>query len=223
MIETWAVIPTRGRPDDVRAALKSLDGQIAGVVLVDNNDDPEIYADVDLELPQLIVTHRPGQPPNLSALINAGIELAEKAALEHAPGEPFNIAFLNDDVEVPEGWVESVATAMRSTPAVLAYVDRISRSEQTLYIDRPATQWDSMTGWACMIRGELGLRWDESLQWWYADTDLDWRCRELGGVLAVPGPHPIHKHPSAQTFASFELSAQAHVDEQTFNAKWAGR
>src|SRR6266498_5665506 len=75
----------------------------------------------------------------------------------------------------------------------------------------------------CSSDLELGLRWDESLRWWYADTDLDWRCRELGGVLAVPGPHPIHKHPSAQTFDSFELYAQAHQDEATFNAKWAGR
>jgi len=220
MIETWAVIPTRGRPDDVRACIASVMPQLrGGVVVVDNNDEP----DEDLgKLDGVFAIHRPGQPPNLSVLINAGINAAE----DLLPCEekcPWNAAFLNDDVEVPEGWVESVATAMRSTPAVLAYVDRISRSEQTLYTDRPATQWDSMTGWACMIRGELGLRWDESLRWWYADTDLDWRCRELGGVLAVPGPHPIHKHPSAQTFASFELSAQAHQDEITFNAKWASR
>ena len=88
----------------------------------------------------------------------------------------------------------------------------------------PTSFHDGMTGWACMLRGELGIRWDEQFHWWYGDNDLDLRCRlEHGGVVAVPGAAPDHKHPSEQTVSSVELSRIANEDGARFNNKWAGR
>jgi hypothetical protein len=73
-----------------------------------------------------------------------------------------------------------------------------------------------------MLRGESGIKFDETMQWWYSDNDLDLQCRRAGGTIAVPGPIPVHLHPSEQTVTDAVLSAQAHQDAITYNAKWAG-
>jgi GT2 family glycosyltransferase len=221
MIETWAVIPTRDRADDLAACLASLVGQITGAVIVDNADAPSEVATAGLDF-DLIYVHRPGQPPNLARLYNEGLN---EIQAEYGPSERFNVVELNDDVEVPPGWVMTLDAALRNTSAAAAYTDQISRSDPVFFLGTvPSGHHDHMMGWAHMLRGELGLRWDEQFEWWYGDTDLDFRCRlEHGGVIAVPGAHPVHKHPSQATFESPVLSRIAHEDEARFAAKWNGR
>lgn len=210
MIPTFAVIVTKNRPDLVRACRASIAGQVRGTVIVDNNDEP----DESLADRETLILHRPGYPPNLSELLNLGLNAAQVLAFLDPV---WNVVMLNDDVEVPPGWVELLNEAMRSCPAALAYVDRISRPTSQLFTGLPVSPIDSMTGWACMMRGELGLRWNEDLKWWYSDSLLDYECRLLhGGVLAVPGVLPVHHHPSEQTFADPVLAAQTRVDEARF-------
>jgi hypothetical protein len=219
MTATWAVVCSKGRPDVMRACMQAIDGQVDGVVIVDNNDVHSESITDGLTLSLRWVVHMPGYPPNLSAMINAGVAECP------VPGSaPWNLVLLNDDVTVPARWVESLAGPMRSTGAAAAYIDRLGRPVPSLMRTPPRDQSESMTCWACMLRGELDIRWDENLHWWYGDNDLDLRCRfDYGGVLAVPGLMPNHSHPSAQTFASVELSQQTRRDEAAFNAKWAGR
>lgn len=224
MIETWAVIPTKNRPDELKACLASLVGQIHGAIIVDNNDQATTF---DMHATNLgmdvAVIHRPGYPPNLAALYNLGLDRIY-TLMDQAHIARFNVVELNDDVEVPEGWVTSLASALRATEAAAAYTDRISRTEPVFYLgSAPPNVHELMMGWAHMLRGELHLRWDEQFQWWYGDTDLDYRCRiEHGGVIAVPGNHPVHKHPSVQTFSDATLSRIAHEDGARFAAKWQG-
>src|SRR6266496_4735661 len=190
MIETWAVIPTRDRPDDLAACLASLNGQVAGAVVVDNADTPSWPATAELDF-NLIYEHRPGQPPNLARLYNEGINAAQVAVVGSAtaPVAPdkwrfpdWNLVELNDDVEIPPGWVRTLEAALRATGAAAACSDRISRSQPTFYVGQiPAGHHEMMMGWAHMLRGELGLRWDEQFEWWYGDTDLDYRRRVRGG------------------------------------------
>lgn len=216
MTPTWAVIPTKGRVDLMAKLTEALAPQVMGIVVVNNGDS----------LDSLTLAQMPGvrvcryidqYPPNLSQLINAGIVCAERLA---SGCTEWNLAFLNDDVLPPGGWVDSLDGPLRSTSAVLAYTDRIGRGEPVLMQTYPRSPNDSMTGWACMVRGELALRWDEDLKWWYSDTMLDWQCRDLGGVIAVPGEIPQHYHPSAQTFADPVLAAQTETDRATFHRKW---
>jgi hypothetical protein len=219
MIETWAVVCSKGRPDVLHKCLASIAPQVTAIVFVDNNDQPEPVSVLTYDR-MIYNSWMPGFPPNLSKLINNGLHLVDG----HARRPEWNVVLLNDDVTVPPGWVESLAGPLRAGPAALAYTDRIGRGEQVLMTAPPGNPQESMTGWACMLRGELGIRWDETLQWWYGDNDLDLRCRlEHGGVLAVPGEIPFHSHPSSQTFASVELSQQAHRDGVTFAEKWTGK
>jgi glycosyltransferase involved in cell wall biosynthesis len=214
VISTWAVVPTKNRPDLVRQLLASLNGQVQGAVVVDNNDvhDPIAVAGIKL----IVNVHRPGFPPNLSELLNVGMDVVDTAG---APPE-WNVALLNDDVICPPGWVESLSDAMRATTAVMAYTDRMGRTEPVLYTTPAPEQSHAATVWACLLRGERHVRMDETMKWWYSDNDLDNTCRRMGGVLAVPGRIPAHLHPSEQTVSSVELSRQAHLDEVTFNDKW---
>jgi glycosyltransferase involved in cell wall biosynthesis len=217
MLPTWAVVPTKNRHDIVRGLLKSLVGQVDHFVVVDNNDTPDDYTDVH---PHWITTiHHPGYPPNLSELYNIGMDCA--ATLLQGTLE-WNLVLLNDDVLCPPAWAQSLSDAMRASPAVLAYTDRLGRAEPTLYTQPPTSPLETCMFAACMMRGEAYLRWDERFKWWYGDTDLDYRCRQAGGVLAVPGPVPDHLHPSAQTFADAVLSAQTHQDREAFARKWNG-
>ncbi len=217
-----AVVPTKGRPEVVRRLINSLAGQVPDVVVVDNNDEPDAGLELISSL-RVHVVHRPGYPPNISELLNAGMDAADELARGFG-AERWDVGLLNDDVVVPPGWVDSLVGALHETGAAAAYTDRIGRPGRVLQTAIPVPHHESMTCWACAVRGELGIRWDESIKWWYGDNDFDYRCRsEHGGVVAVPGPVPEHTHPSAQTFADAELSRQAHVDQATFENKWRGR
>jgi hypothetical protein len=240
--ETWAVIPTRRREGAdaglIDQCVKSIAGQVDGIVIVDNNDDQAAeYEHLVAAACELMVVHRPGQPPNLSWLLNEGIRAIWGCLYPHygmpravdppPDATPWNLVLLNDDVECPDGWADNLETHLRGSGAAVAYTDRISRTDPVLYKGAPAASYfESLTGWACMFRGELGeaILWDETIHWWYGDNDIDNRMRLDGaGVIACPGPAPNHLRPSVQTVQSVELSAQAHRDEATYLAKWAGR
>lgn len=217
MTHTFAVVPSRDRDDCLRECIASLDPQTDGVVVI-NNGDPA-RADWITKTPGVLVVIQDGQqPPNLSNLLNQGIEQVETLA-KVSELTAWNVALLNDDAEVPPGWVDLLGSAMRDSAAAAAYVDRVGRAGRHLSRTPPADASQLMTCWACLVRGELGLRWDEDLRWWFGDNLFDLACRKSGGVVAVGGALPLHKHPSAATMASVELSEQARRDEQTYRAK----
>lgn len=217
MTPTWAVVPTKGKPDFVRELLATLVGQVTAAVVVDNNESRDEFTVPGLPVQNL---HWPGYPPNLSLLYNIGIAYVENEMELLHMGE-WNVALLNDDVLCPPGWVESLDAAMRATTAVIAYVDRVNRGVPILFTTPPTSPYDAATYWACLARGEAGLRYDEDFKWWYGDTDWDFRARRSGGVLAVPGVMPEHRTPS-QSLADPVLAEQTHRDRETFARKWAG-
>lgn len=217
-----AVIPTRDRHDMLADCVDSVVGQVDVVYIIDNGSVPPIdpgrwaqgsgafvgSAQVDLD------------PPNISTLWNCGIRLAEHAAVMAGAGE-WDIAVLNSDVVVPEGWVDALSAAMRSTPAVLAYPDQCGGSEQILHtVAEPVDLRQRITGYAYMLRGEAGLRADESMAWWFSDDSLDWEAREKGGSLLVPGLPVEHRDPNGSMRDRPELEAQAARDRETFIARW---
>lgn len=222
MIPTWAVIPTKNRRQLVLDLIESLRDQVDTVVVVDNNDSQDLITEVVspttfTSAPQILNVWHPGYPPNLSELYNIGMDCA--ATLLRSEPE-WNLVLLNDDVVCPPGWAKSLSDALRASQAVMAYTDRLGRSTETLYTQPPTSPYETCMVAACMLKGETGIRFDEDFKWWYGDTDLDHRCRREGGVLAVPGKMPDHLHPSAQTVADPNLTAQTHRDRETFARKW---
>jgi glycosyltransferase involved in cell wall biosynthesis len=200
MIVTWAVVATKNRPELVRQCIASLLDQVTGIVVVDNNDEPDVGLE---QIPGVVIVHHPGYPPNLSELLNTGMVEATKQA---GNLERWNVALLNDDVSVAPGWVASLHAALEQSGAALAFVGR---------------DFDIPSVWACLVRGELGVRFDEDLKWWYGDNLFVEECRRNhGGIIAVgSSPLPTHYHPNLNTNIDPVLSAQAGRDAQVFSQK----
>ncbi|WP_445520423.1 glycosyltransferase family 2 protein [Streptomyces sp. NEAU-174] len=218
-----AVVPTRDRHAMLADCVDSVVGQVDAVYIIDNGSVPSIDPDqwaqdsgafvgsaqVDLD------------PPNISTLWNCGIRLAEHAAVVMAGAGEWDIAVLNSDVVVPPDWVDGLSSAMRSTSALLAYPDQHGGAEQILHTRaEPVDLRQRITGYAYMLRGDAGLRLDESMAWWYSDDDLDWTAREQGGALLVPGLAVEHRCPNGSMQERLELAEQAARDRETFVAKW---
>jgi GT2 family glycosyltransferase len=212
-----AVIPTRNRHDMVADCINSVVDQVDRVIVIDNLSSPPI--DPEPWHGKVGVVSLPIDPPNISTLWNVGLALADAQAHQHA--DTWDIAVLNSDVTVPAGWIETLSTAMRSTTAVLAYPDQHGGRQQILHTKaEPIDLRQRITGYAYMLRGETGLRLDESMAWWASDDDIDWRAREQGGALLVPGLAVEHRCPNASMYEQPELQAQAGRDMETFRTKW---
>jgi len=210
-----AVIPTRDRHDMLDDCINSVIDQVDRVIVLDNLSQPPI--DPEPWHGKVGVVSLPIDPPNISTLWNVGIALADA----NSPTEAWDIAVLNSDVVVPPGWIETLSTAMRSTTAVLAYPDQFGGQQQILHTKAaPVDMRTRITGYAYMLRGEAGLRLDESMAWWFSDDSLDWEAREKGGALLVPGLAVAHRAPNISTNERPELAAQTAIDRQTFLAKW---
>ncbi|HXR13470.1 MAG TPA: glycosyltransferase family A protein [Solirubrobacteraceae bacterium] len=103
------IIPTRSRPDYLEVALAAVAPQAAGagaeLVVV---DDGRLERNAQLAERFGARYVSLGEPRGLNAARNAGIEAATGELL----------AFIDDDVEVHEGWLEALITAAHSQPDV---------------------------------------------------------------------------------------------------------
>lgn len=210
-----AVIPTRNRHDMLADCINSVVDQVDRVIVIDNQSQPPI--DPEPWHGKVGAVSAPLDPPNISTLWNIGLALADASS----PTDAWDIAVLNSDVIVPAGWVETLSTAMRSTTAVLAYPDQHGGRRQILHTRaEPIDLRQRITGYAYMLRGEAGLRLDESMAWWFSDDSLDWEAREKGGALLVPGIPVEHRCPNGSMYERPELHEQAGRDRDTFLKKW---
>lgn len=213
-----AVIPTRNRHDLLADCINSVVDQVDRVLVIDNLSDPPI--EPEPWHGKVGVVSLPIDPPNISTLWNVGVALADSAA-HYAGATEWDIAVLNSDVVVPRGWVDALSVAMRSTSAVLAYPDQHGGTRQILHTKaEPIDLRQRITGYAYLLRGETGLRLDESMAWWASDDDIDWVAREQGGALLVPGIPVEHRCPNGSMYERPELQAQAGRDMETFRKKW---
>jgi hypothetical protein len=210
-----AVIPARDRHDMLDDCINSVIDQVDRIIVLDNLSDPPI--DPEPWHGKVGVVSLPIDPPNISTLWNVGIALADASS----PTDAWDIAVLNSDVVVPPGWIDTLSKAMRSTTAVLAYPDQHGGQQQILHTRaEPIDLRQRITGYAFMLRGEAGLRLDESMAWWASDDDIDYQARLRGGALLVPGIPVEHRAPNVSTNERPELAAQAGRDMETFRQKW---
>lgn len=220
VIPRIAVITAHNRQELLLECIASMSTQVDRIIVIDNASDPPIRVPRDAHRNVVLVVRDPQQPPNLSRLWNRGLELADYAA-QAVSAEQWDVGVFGDDVIVPEDWWRRVGTAIRihgcvagATHGILPQpVDIVKRK-----IDHDITS--RMPGWAWMLRGESSMRLDENLRWWWGDTDLDWRCREAGGVVIAAGPIAVNQRPNEFTVSKPELTHQAGLDRTTFAAKW---
>src|SRR5688572_21574314 len=115
-VARYALVPTHNRPVELRRLVISLVNQCDAVVIIDNASDPLVDLDADDELARcplpLHVIRDDEQPPNLSRLWNVGLDYIFRQLRGGDPSDPWDVAVLNDDTELPLGWFDYVATGL---------------------------------------------------------------------------------------------------------------
>jgi len=220
----YAIVPTHNRPERLQSLVASLGKQCDRIVVLDNASDPPVDWGqlAAAALPAVVeVIRDPEQPPHLSRFWNVMFDLVA----EHAKAsghEVWDVAAFNDDSVVSAGWFDVCSTALRAhDSAVVAHTGSVPVHRQEL-VDSVAYPRDKrMCPWAFVVRGEAGLRADESMHWWYFDDDFNRQAALAGGVLAVPGPLVINA--AANTTTVGVLAEQAEKDRAAFESKWFGR
>lgn len=218
----YAVIATRDRPTELANVVTALHAQGVTVVVVDNGSSPRVDPPVDYSVgplpnaPTVIVDDE--QPPNLSRLWNVGLAEVAEQARRRGLAE-WDVAVVNDDALIPTGWYDAVAAGLRLSTAAAACSDPHGRlTAPLLKIARDRDPFARLCGWAFMLRGEMGFRFDETMRWWFSDTDADWQARSAGGMVIIPGYPVGNLHANSTTVGV--LAQQAGRDRATFAAKW---
>jgi glycosyltransferase involved in cell wall biosynthesis len=213
----FAIVLTHNRPDLLGRCVAAVMHQVDLVVVVDNASNPPAVAPADANNVQVVYDE--AQPPNLARLWNRALNIIEK----HRPAsvQQWDVALLCDDAIAPPGWVDAVATAMRAHRADAGSTHSYQPVASPIVKTAPdADIHNRMCGWAFMLRGERGLRADESMHWWWCDTDLDWQARKAGGMVIAAGPVVPNERPNDFTYSVPGLAEQAGRDREAFAAKW---
>jgi glycosyltransferase involved in cell wall biosynthesis len=207
---TAAIVLTHNRPALLAECVTTIAPQVDLVLVVDNASDPPAHT------AQGVVWRVPDQPPNLSRLWNDALT---RLQLHH--GNPRYVAFLCDDTTAPDGWVAAVVAAMEETGAAAGCSNPWGHHHPYRVKTEPDGDiMGRMPGWAFVLDTSKGLRADESMAWWWCDTDLDFTARKNGGMVMIGGyPVPNHR-PGEYTNSKPGLGEQAGRDRQAFIAKW---
>lgn len=217
MNSRYALIITHNRPELLKQCLDAITPQVDRVVVMDNASDPPVNA----QGVKGTVMYVPDQPPNLSNLWNRGLNWIE---WDIDRSNKFDVAMLCDDVTVPEGWFEAVTSCMRGVGAAAGCTHSwFPVSTLILKTNPDGDIHNRMQGSAFVLAGDKGLRADESMHWWWCDTDLDWQARLAGGMVIAPGPVAHNIHPNDFTNSVPGLAEQAGLDGKVFKAKWSWR
>lgn len=217
-----AFVLTHNRPKLLRECVTAIARQVQAVCVIDNASSPPIeYRAVCPTAHTLIYDSH--QPPNLAVLMNVGFDWAQAYAWSQS-FETWNVACLCDDVLVPPGWFDAVRSCVRATGAAAGSTHQVRQVSEPLLKTQPDSDiYNRMQGSACVFRGELGLRADEDMHWWWQDTDLDWQARTRGGMVIAPGPVATNRLPNDYTNARPELAQRAGLDGEVFQKKWGFR
>lgn len=220
LVRNFAVIPTANRPEVCLQAIESIRDQVDLIYIIDNGTSKRLGDLENADLSKCFPVWRNlniDGVPNLSKIWNIGLDLAEQVVLS-TDLDRWNVAIINDDAIVPPGWMEAVSTRMRFLGGVAACSGSLTGWEILQLHPGPVPLQARMQGWAFVLAGERGLRFDEELKWWFGDDDMDWRSRGAGGMVMIRDYPVINQFPNGQMTP--ELQEQANRDRETFKAKW---
>jgi len=249
-VPRYAIVPTHNRPARLLALVVSLGAQCDRIVVLDNASTPSVDEKyLQSALPEACtveVIRDEEQPPNLARFWNVMFDRCATVQKESRGGEIrhardcalvtthhltctcrafsrcYDVAVLNDDSVVPAGWYNAASGPLREhLSAAVAHTGDRPIPAPDLLTDFNFDRSRRMAPHAFVVRGEAGLRADESMRWWYFDDDF---CRQAilaGGVLGVPGPVAVNAQANSSTVGP--LAEQAQRDRDAFEKKWAQR
>lgn len=220
-VPRYAIIPTRNRPEHLISLLSSLKDQVDIVYVIDNaSDEPlsSLWLRTKVDV-RTIVKRDDTQPPHLYKMWNDALKVIYTST-KIMQEKVFDVAIFNDDTALPDGWYDYVSQGLRQTNATIACSSSASGIPY-LKTWRDGNIHTRMTPHAFVLRGEEHLLADETMRWWWGDTDLDWQACERGGVLHLPG-YPT-RNALANSTTVGALAEQAGRDGETFALKWGTR
>jgi hypothetical protein len=209
------VLPSNGRAC-MQACFDSLVNQADHLFLVRNADFRSPPSPGSHRM--TVLDYREGKLP-IHQWWNLGIEAAEKYAASYCCSK-WNTLIVNDDVVASPDAVPVLAAALRDSPAALAspYRPGVASSGNLLMTGNniyPPGSW--LCGWFFMLRGEVGLRADMNLNWWFGDNDLEWQARHVGGALLVQGCNVTNQLPGGHDGM---MAEEIQLDGKYFAQKW---
>ena len=160
----------------------------------------------------------PERPLNISNWWNFGATAIDAA--EEAQGNTeWNIIYMESDARLSPLDIHLLSTALRKHDVGMAGSDwRHLLSEDDVRHGLMNVHPYRLPGFALMVRGELGLRHDPEIRWWFADDSYEYEARVKFGTVMVAGAGLYHvgtdglDSPDKQTYAV--------EDEIKFKAKW---
>ena len=199
-IPSYAIIPTANRPQVAKQAIDAIAQQVDMVYVIDNGDNEPIdYEDLASSVPSvyLIQYDKQGQVPNLSLFWNIALDLIAMDTRRMGVDQ-WDVAILNDDAIVPDGWFDAVSKTMRQMDGAAGCSGGLSPFSTINTRPGPVPLHTRLFGPAFIVAGEKGLRGDERIKWYFTDDYMDWESRKLGGMVQVPGYPVTHLYPNQQ-------------------------
>ena len=212
----FAVIPTNGRAC-LKDCLMAISPQVDSTILVYTVPwkDGEVRPH-----PHFGVALRDVGSPNISRWWNEGLDICTQV-MDMTEGDTpgrYDVAILNDDVIVPPGWFDAVSDGMRMYECAAACSGAPNSSPVLLQRPGPVPLHTRLQGFAFILAGEKGIRANEELRWYFSDDYIDWRARELGGMVMIPGHSVNHLYPNEQMTG--ELHQFSAEDAAKFKEIW---
>jgi hypothetical protein len=222
----FAVILTHNRPELLHETWLAIGPQVDLVLIIDNASSPPVDGELFYDPRwRTGIVDIPDQPPNISALWNAGIEIALIQYVANPQPDAPLVAVLCDDAPPPPGWFDAVTEAMKATGAVIG----CSAPEPFGWVGPPRLKTEPdrdvvgrMPGWAWIIDPSRNVRADEQFEWWWGDSDMCFRARQAGGMVQI-GTHPVPNNRYHDFSNRPVQAAQIAADSQRFVDKWGYR
>lgn len=201
--------------DNMNKTLEMMNLPRNRVFVVANGENPPTSKDI----PKATVLQYPTDEFNMANWWNMGLDHVHRKA----KGKPYEVFVFESSTFATQDVVVKLAQTLREYDLAAVSPDRWGYLPAGyVHVEKklePLTDMSyRMTGYAFVLKGELGLRADPKFRNWYPDDDLEWQARQAGGVGMVGQVRVGHPHIGSDLTPM--LQQFADEDREKFKEKW---
>jgi hypothetical protein len=209
MTTSWVVVPCqRTRLHLLYQLLSSLDHPVNRVVVV--ADDIDTF---DVASYGVVARRDARRGVNLAYWWNVGLDYVA----DHETGS-HEVMIVTSDTIGNGSSVALLRAALRDRGLSMVGPNPHGDTAQVWTVDQHRSVTTRVPAECFMLRGELGLRADERMPWWYCDDDLEMQARQHAPVGVIGDTGLRTAEPS--TYLTNEQHQQAAESRDLFTTKW---